>query len=54
MRNLNLDETLRPHPDFAIMAEIKDETALAADKAHPLFAKSIRRVRPLRDIRIED
>ena len=34
------------------MADIKDETALAAYKAHPLYAESIRRVRPLRDIRV--
>ena len=51
-RNLNLDEIPGPHPDFVVMADIKDETALAAYKAHPLYAESIRRVRPLRDIRV--
>ncbi|SMX37817.1 Dabb family protein [Octadecabacter ascidiaceicola] len=51
-RNLNLDEIPGPHPDFVVTAEIKDETALAAYKAHPLYAESIRRVRPLRDIRV--
>ena len=51
-RNLNLDEIPGPHPDFVVMAEIKDEAALAAYKAHPLYAESIRRVRPLRDIRV--
>jgi hypothetical protein len=51
-RNLALDEIPGPHPDFVVMADIKDETALAAYKAHPLYAESIRRVRPLRDIRV--
>lgn len=51
-RNLHLDEIPGPHPDFIVMADIKDETELAAYKAHPLYAESIRRVRPLRDIRV--
>ena len=51
-RNLNLDEIPGPHPDFVVMADIKDEAELAAYKAHPLYAESIRRVRPLRDIRV--
>lgn len=51
-RNLNLDEIPGPHPDFVVMADIKDEAELAAYKAHPLYADSIRRVRPLRDIRV--
>ncbi|MBU2992895.1 Dabb family protein [Octadecabacter sp. 1_MG-2023] len=51
-RNLNLDEIPGPHPDFVVMADIKDEEALAAYKAHPLYAESIRLVRPLRDIRV--
>ncbi|SLN20402.1 Dabb family protein [Pseudooctadecabacter jejudonensis] len=51
-RNLKLDEIPGPHPDFIVMADIKDENALAAYKAHPLYAESIRRVRPLRDIRV--
>jgi hypothetical protein len=51
-RNLALDEIPGPHPDFVVMADIKDTAALAAYKAHPLYAESIRRVRPLRDIRV--
>lgn len=51
-RNLNLDEIPGPHPDFIVMADIENKTELAAYKAHPLYAESIRRVRPLRDIRV--
>lgn len=51
-RNLKLDEIPGPHPDFVVIADLKDEAALAAYKAHPLYAESIRRVRPLRDIRV--
>lgn len=51
-RNMRLDQIPGPHPDFVVMADIKDEAALAAYKAHPLYAESIRRVRPLRDIRV--
>lgn len=51
-RNLNLDEISGPQPDFIVMADLKDEDALAAYKAHPLYAESIRRVRPLRDVRM--
>lgn len=51
-RNLKLDEIPGPHPDFIVLADIKNEAELAAYKAHPLYAESIRRVRPLRDIRV--
>ena len=51
-RNLNLDEIPGPHPDFVVMADIENEDELAAYKAHPLYAESIRLVRPLRDIRV--
>jgi hypothetical protein len=34
------------------MADIENEDELAAYKAHPLYAESIRLVRPLRDIRV--
>ena len=51
-RNLNLDEIPGPHPDFIVMADIENETELAAYKSHPLYAESIRLVRPLRDIRV--
>ncbi|MFT7369447.1 MAG: hypothetical protein ACI9RO_000019 [Alteromonas macleodii] len=51
-RNLALDEIPGPHPDFVVIAEFKDEVELAAYKDHPLYAESIRRVRPLREIRV--
>lgn len=51
-RNLKLDQIPGPHPDFVVIADIENEAALAAYKAHPLYAESIRRVRPLRDIRV--
>ena len=38
--------------DIVVYGEFADEAALAAFKAHPLYAESIRRVRPLRDLRI--
>ena len=50
-RNLRRDAIPGPHPDFVVMADLKDEAALEAYKAHPLYAESIRRVRPLRDTR---
>ncbi|MDE0967961.1 MAG: Dabb family protein [Octadecabacter sp.] len=50
-RNLALDEIPGPHPDFVVIADIKDQAALTAYKAHPLYTESIRRVRPLRKIR---
>ena len=51
-RNLKLDKIPGPHPDFVVMADIETEADLAAYKAHPLYAESIRLVRPLRDIRV--
>lgn len=38
--------------DFVVYGEFDDEAALAAYKAHPIYEESIRRVRPLRDVRI--
>jgi len=38
--------------DIVVYGEFADEAALAAFKAHPLYAESIRLVRPLRDLRI--
>lgn len=38
--------------DFVVYGEFDDEAALAAYKAHPLYQKSIERVRPLREMRI--
>ena len=51
-RNLNTDPIPGPQVDFIVYAEFKDETALAAFKAHPLYERSIQIVRPLRDLRI--
>ncbi|OHV75638.1 Dabb family protein [Rhizobium sp. LCM 4573] len=38
--------------DFVVYGEFDDEAALIAYKAHPLYQKSIDRVRPLREMRI--
>jgi hypothetical protein len=37
--------------DVVVYAEFADELALAAYKAHPLYAEATRRVRPLRELR---
>lgn len=38
--------------DIVVYGEFKDHAALAAYKAHELYAESIRRVRPLRELRL--
>ncbi|BBE73855.1 Dabb family protein [Oharaeibacter diazotrophicus] len=38
--------------DVVVYGEFDDAAALAAYKAHPLYEESIRRVRPLRDVRM--
>jgi len=38
--------------DLVVYAEFEDQAALDRFKKHPLYAESIRRVRPLRDLRI--
>lgn len=38
--------------DVVVYAEFADEAALAAYRADPLYEESIRRVRPLRDLRV--
>jgi quinol monooxygenase YgiN len=38
--------------DFVVYGEFKDEAALAAYKAHPIYNLSTETVRPLREIRI--
>lgn len=38
--------------DLVVYGEFADEAALAAYKAHPTYAESIRRVKPLREMRI--
>lgn len=37
--------------DVIVYGEFDDEAALAAYKAHPTYQESIRRVRPLRELR---
>ncbi len=37
--------------DVVVYAEFADEAALAAYKAHPIYAEATRRVRPLRELR---
>jgi hypothetical protein len=37
--------------DVVVYAEFADEAALAAFKAHPVYAETTRRVRPLRELR---
>ncbi len=49
--NRKLDQ-LANDVDFVVYAEFADTAALAAFKADPLYEESIRRVRPLRDLRI--
>ena len=49
--NLAVD-TLSAPVDVVVYGEFADEAALAAYKAHPLYEEAIRRVRPLRELRI--
>lgn len=37
--------------DIVVYAEFDDDAALAAYRAHPLYAEATRRVRPLRELR---
>lgn len=50
-RNLNTDPLAEAQVDLVVYAEFKDEAALAAYKAHPLYQASIDIVKPLRDRR---
>ena len=38
--------------DVIVYGEFEDETALAAYKSHPTYFESIRRVKPLRELRL--
>lgn len=38
--------------DIVVYAEFEDHAALAAYKAHPLYAETTRKVKPLRELRI--
>jgi quinol monooxygenase YgiN len=49
-RNTKIDH-IGNDVDVVVYAEFEDEAALAAYKAHPLYAEATRRVRPLRDMR---
>jgi hypothetical protein len=51
-RNMLVDSISLDGPDFVVYAEFADEAQLAAYKAHPLYAQSTARVRPLRDLRM--
>ncbi|GLQ35112.1 stress responsive protein [Amylibacter marinus] len=51
-RNMRTDRISEEGPDFVVYAEFADQEQLDAYKAHPIYAESIRIVRPLRDMRI--
>ena len=51
-RNLQSDRIGDERVDLVVYAEFEDEAALAAYKAHPVYAACIARVRPLRELRI--
>ncbi len=51
-RNLQSDALTGSRVDLVVYAEFVDEAALAAYKAHPIYADCIARVRPLRELRI--
>ena len=51
-RNLQSDQINGTRVDLVVYAEFADEEALAAYKAHPVYAACIARVRPLRELRI--
>jgi hypothetical protein len=49
-RNAKVDQ-IGNDVDVVVYAEFDDEAALAAYKAHPLYAEATKRVRPLREMR---
>jgi len=51
-QNLHADALTGTEVDLVVYAEFLDEAALAAYKAHPIYEDAIRRVRPLRELRI--
>ena len=51
-RNLQSDRLSGQSIDLVVYAEFEDEAALAAYKAHPLYAECIAQVRPLRELRL--
>jgi len=50
--NLQSDAISGAHVDVVVYAEFKDDAALTAYKANPIYQKCIARVRPLREMRI--
>ena len=50
VRNAKVDQ-FGNDVDVIVYAEFADEAALAAYKAHPIYAEATRRVRPLRELR---
>ena len=50
-RNVKADQW-STEADVVVYCEFEDEAALSAFKEHPLYQESIRRVRPLREMRI--
>lgn len=50
--NMHADKLTGEEVDLVVYAEFTDEAALAAYKAHPVYAEAIRLVRPLREMRI--
>ena len=50
VRNSKVDQ-IGNDIDVIVYAEFADEAALAAYKAHPIYAEATRRVRPLRELR---
>lgn len=49
-RNMKVDP-LGDEVDVVVYAEFEDEAALAAYKAHPIYAETTRHVRPMRELR---
>lgn len=50
-RNAKVDQ-LGNDVDIIVYAEFTDEEALRAYKAHPVYAETTRRVRPMRELRL--
>jgi len=45
-------DPLSSEVDVVVYAEFEDAAALAAYKAHPLYAETTRKVKPLRELRV--
>ena len=52
VRRNTQSDALSSEVDVVVYAEFASEQDMDAYKAHPLYQESIRRVRPLRDLRI--